>query len=88
MVHPFENTAISCEYVFLISFVLKMDANASSSTYTDCDNSNGDASTSNSISDDNYTTKTKSTKSAVWKFCGFKDEVAVKKEIALCQIFY
>ena len=35
---------------------------------------------------DTLITKTKSVKSAVWKYFGYKDEAAMKEETTLCQI--
>ena len=59
---------------------LKMDVNASSSSslmFTDSNSSSGSTSSSSSISGDNLITKTKSVKSAVWKYFGYKEETAL-----------
>ena len=67
-----------------------MDANALSSssstasTFTDSDNSDVNNPSSSSISGDTLITKTKSVKSAVWKYFGYKDEAAMKEETAVC----
>ena len=61
-----------------------MDANASSSKFTHIDNSNGNDSSSSGVSDDSLMTKTKGVKSVVWKYFGYKDKDAVKKETATC----
>ena len=70
-----------------------MDANALSSssstasTFTDSDNSDVNNPSSSSISGDTLIiTKTKSVKSAVWKYFGYKDEAAMKEETAVCRI--
>ena len=63
-----------------------MDANASSSTFTHTDNSNGNYSSSGSISCDGLITKTKIIKLVVWKYFGSKDEDAMKKETALLNL--
>ena len=69
-----------------------MDANASSSssstasTFTDSGNSDVNNPSSSSISGDTLITKTKSVKSAVWKYFGYKDEAAMKEETAICRI--
>lgn len=65
--------------------LLKMEANTSSSLLTHPDNSDGNDSSSSSISGNGLITKTKSVKSVVWKYFGYKDEDAVKKEIAICR---
>ena len=62
-----------------------MDANVScSSTTSESENSDGSASSCSSISGDGLITRTKSAKSAVWKYFGYKYEAAMKKETALC----
>ena len=55
---------------------------SSSLTFTDS-NSSGSTSSSSSISGDNLITKTKSVKSDVWKYFGYKDKAAMKEETTL-----
>ena len=63
-----------------------MDANDSNlSSSTDSDNSDVNNPSSSSTSGDTLIiTKTKSVKSAVWKYFGYKDEAAMKEETAVC----
>ena len=62
-----------------------MNANASSSSSSTFKDSDGYVSSSNT-SGKNLITKAKSDISAVWKYFGYKDEDAVKKETILCRI--
>ena len=64
-----------------------MDANDSNlSSSTDSDNSDVNNPSSSSTSGDTLITKTKSVKSAVWKYFSYKDEAAMKEETAVCRI--
>ena len=56
------------------NWLLKMDANASTSSSSDGAN----------VSSDSVIMKTKNVKSAIWKYFGYKDDVAMKDEVAVC----